>query len=175
MNERFKTMVRCAVGEVKVEVGLHQETAPEPCLVWFFGVGQEDRDHRGISMDSDVCRWYCDLWGKQGEGGGELRWGGGMAWREVLREAKERKIMCMKDASFVLAINPSKTVYCCHLRMMRTGKKSIQVNCKVSIYCCAVWTANQPTNFCSNVSSNGPMYLNCTTSWGPREELILEH
>lgn len=27
VHERYKTMVRCAVGEVKVEAGLHQETA----------------------------------------------------------------------------------------------------------------------------------------------------
>lgn len=47
-----------------------------------------------------------------------------MVWREVLREAKERQIMCVKDASFVLAINPSKTVYYCHLRTMRTGEKN---------------------------------------------------
>lgn len=46
-----------------------------------------------------------------------------MTWREVLREAKERQIMCVKDASFVQAINPSKPVYCCHLRTERTGKK----------------------------------------------------
>lgn len=56
MYERHKTMVRCVVGEVKVDARSGQFPVPLMFLFDSLVLVQEDRDYRGISIDSDVCR-----------------------------------------------------------------------------------------------------------------------